>query len=230
MTACVNKKSKRVAAVVTASLVGALSIGAPAVALAANDTSIDLQFAEGGTDGMEFVNGTINFKFSDATGNALNSSLVGTDTKGNTTVEATALPFSANAESILPAGLQPGKDEIKVTPGNDYKVALYKADEKGEPTGTPLSGNRVTAAGDYVLDRDPAYRLPVHRSDLQAVLQGRRRRPATSLTAFENGKVADTALIYSGSALKVGFKDGSGNASTRGQGLYRQVHQEWQGC
>ncbi len=37
MTACVNKKSKRVAAVVTASLVGALSIGAPAVALAAND-------------------------------------------------------------------------------------------------------------------------------------------------------------------------------------------------
>ena len=34
MTACVNKKSKRVAAVVTASLVGALSIGAPAVALA----------------------------------------------------------------------------------------------------------------------------------------------------------------------------------------------------
>ena len=41
MTACVNKKSKRVAAVVTASLVGALSIGAPAVALAEN-TSIDL--------------------------------------------------------------------------------------------------------------------------------------------------------------------------------------------
>ena len=36
MTACVNKKSKRVAAVVTASLVGAFSIGAPAVALAAN--------------------------------------------------------------------------------------------------------------------------------------------------------------------------------------------------
>ena len=40
MTACVNKKSKRVAAVVTASLVGALSIGAPAIALA--DTSVSL--------------------------------------------------------------------------------------------------------------------------------------------------------------------------------------------
>ena len=44
MTACVNKKSKRVAAVVTASLVGALSIGAPAVALAAN-ANIDFQVA-----------------------------------------------------------------------------------------------------------------------------------------------------------------------------------------
>ena len=44
MTACVNKKSKRVAAVVTASLVGALSIGAPAVALAAN-ANIDMLVA-----------------------------------------------------------------------------------------------------------------------------------------------------------------------------------------
>ena len=102
MTACVNKKSKRVAAVVTASLVGALSIGAPAVALAANNTSIDLQFAEGGTDGMEFVNGTINFKFSDATGNALNSSLVGTDTKGNTTVEAPRCPSAPTREHPAP--------------------------------------------------------------------------------------------------------------------------------
>ena len=59
MTACVNKKSKRVAAVVTASLVGALSIGAPAVALAANNTSIDMLAADwttgaklsGATDG-----------------------------------------------------------------------------------------------------------------------------------------------------------------------------------
>ena len=42
MTACVNKKSKRVAAVVTASLVGALSIGAPAVAMAAGSGDIQL--------------------------------------------------------------------------------------------------------------------------------------------------------------------------------------------
>ena len=49
MTACVNKKSKRVAAVVTASLVGALSIGAPAVALAANG-GIEMLAADWATD------------------------------------------------------------------------------------------------------------------------------------------------------------------------------------
>jgi len=49
MTACVNKKSKRVAAVVTASLVGALSIGAPAVALAAN-ANIDMLVADEAQD------------------------------------------------------------------------------------------------------------------------------------------------------------------------------------
>ena len=51
MTACVNKKSKRVAAVVTASLVSALSIGAPAVALATG-SDISMQSAgalQGGT-------------------------------------------------------------------------------------------------------------------------------------------------------------------------------------
>ena len=59
MTACVNKKSKRVAAVVTASLVGALSIGAPAVALAANNTSIDLL----ATDSSAFAKGTVSYKY-----------------------------------------------------------------------------------------------------------------------------------------------------------------------
>ena len=49
MTACVNKKSKRAAAVATASLVGALSIGAPAVALAAN-ANIDMLVADEAQD------------------------------------------------------------------------------------------------------------------------------------------------------------------------------------
>ena len=66
MTACVNKKSKRVAAVVTASLVGALSIGAPAVALATG-TSIDMLAASvlanakitKATDGKASISGSL---------------------------------------------------------------------------------------------------------------------------------------------------------------------------
>ena len=65
MTACVNKKSKRVAAVVTASLVGALSIGAPAVAFAADaNAGIEMLTADANKD---FSNG----KATSATGGNL---------------------------------------------------------------------------------------------------------------------------------------------------------------
>ncbi len=52
MTACVNRKhTKKVAAVVTASLVGALSLGAaPVAAMAATGTGIDLQAVDWNTD------------------------------------------------------------------------------------------------------------------------------------------------------------------------------------
>ncbi|MDN0068779.1 S-layer homology domain-containing protein [Collinsella ihumii] len=58
MTACVNRKhTKKVAAVVTASLVGALSLGAAPVAAMA-DTGIDLQ----ATDNQDFAKGTIEWR------------------------------------------------------------------------------------------------------------------------------------------------------------------------
>ena len=68
MTACVNKKSKRVAAVVTASLVGALSIGAPAVALATGTTSIDML-------AVDWTSGAKLTKATDGKGNALSGDL-----------------------------------------------------------------------------------------------------------------------------------------------------------
>ena len=68
MTACVNKKSKRVAAVVTASLVGALSIGAPAVALATTDASIDML-------AVDWTSGAKLTKATDGKGNVLSGDL-----------------------------------------------------------------------------------------------------------------------------------------------------------
>ena len=53
MTACVNKHTKRVAAVVTASLVGALSLGVAPVAAMATD-SVDMLEASSVWDGIEF--------------------------------------------------------------------------------------------------------------------------------------------------------------------------------
>ena len=69
MTACVNKKSKRVAAVVTASLVGALSIGAPAVAFAADaNAGIDML-------AVDWTSGAKLTKATDGKGNALSGDL-----------------------------------------------------------------------------------------------------------------------------------------------------------
>ena len=108
MTACVNKKSKRVAAVVTASLVGALSIGAPAVALAANVNLL----AEGAVEA--FNQGKVVLNDTDAT------------------LEYTGKKAEITATSVTPVSA----GEIKLDGNDDYRVYFVKADEKGNPTTT----------------------------------------------------------------------------------------------
>ena len=108
MTACVNKKSKRVAAVVTASLVGALSIGAPAVALAANVNLL----AEGAVEA--FNQGKVVLNDTDAT------------------LEYTGKKAEITATSVTPVSA----GEIKLAGNDDYRVYFVKADEKGNPTTT----------------------------------------------------------------------------------------------
>ena len=107
MTACVNKKSKRVAAVVTASLVGALSIGAPAVALAGN---------------ISMLTGTAADAFSQGSVALANSSLGYTGLKAHVTVN-----------SVTPVGGTPVSD---VATNDDYRIYFVKADDKGNPTTT----------------------------------------------------------------------------------------------
>ena len=102
MTACVNKKSKRVAAVVTASLVGALSIGAPAVALAANVNLL----AEGAVEA--FNQGKVVLNDTDAT------------------LEYTGKKAEITATSVTPVSA----GEIKLDGNDDYRVYFVKADEK----------------------------------------------------------------------------------------------------
>ncbi len=108
MTACVNKKSKRVAAVVTASLVGALSIGAPAVAFAANVNLL----AEGAVEA--FNQGKVVLSDPDAT------------------LEYTGKKAEITADSVTPVSAK----AIKLAGNDDYRVYFVKADEKGNPTAT----------------------------------------------------------------------------------------------
>ena len=138
MTACVNKKSKRVAAVVTASLVGALSIGAPAVALAANG-GIELMAA---TSGEAYNQGIVaEYK-------------IGTKTvAGNADVELTAFEAKSGKcnltiTKVLPAGEK--TDTVSVSDANDTVTRYFKV----APAGTALSkclvidGVRYQWAGD----------------------------------------------------------------------------------
>ena len=122
MTACVNKKSKRVAAVVTASLVGALSIGAPAVALA--DTTVDMLVAP---EENAFSRGKV--------------TLTGA-TESNGVWEAQASKdgsaLDIKATKVLPLG---GR-EVSVN-NDDYKLSFAKAD------GTAVDS--IVEPGQYVV-------------------------------------------------------------------------------
>ena len=213
MTACVNKNhGRRVAGVVTASLVGALTLGGvslaavPTVALA--EQGATEQFVDGGGDNSEFVNGTASLKFTPSKGSTASTITSGEDAYGNVTVTADQIPFTATIEKVSVAG-DGGTGsgnlvEEDVKPGGNYKVALYKADKDGNPTGSPLSGNRVLEVGDYVVTATglsgSKYEGKTFKQAFKAV--------AAQIQAnapYENGSIADTKFVFTGSALDLGF-------------------------
>ena len=208
MTACVNKNhGRRVAGVVTASLVGALTLGGvslaavPTVALA--EQGAGLQFAQGGNNGSEFTNGTATLSFAPAKGNSADAIVANKDAHGNVTVTADQIPFTATVTTVTPAG---SNDLESVEPGTNYKVSLYKADKDGNPTGSPLSGNRVLEAGDYVVT---AQALSGSKFEGQT-FKGAFKVVGAQLpnvTPYENGVASDQQFVYTGSELNLGFKD-----------------------
>ena len=209
MTACVNKKSKRVAAVVTASLVGALSIGAPAVALAAN-ANIDLQFAEGN----EFANGDAELSFTNLRGQNI---IAVEDADGIPTFTAEKLPVKVSATELTLAGSGTKKVAINSDNIHDYKIRVYKADEKGEPTGTPLSGRKVVDAGEYVVTVSALTGSPYAGQVFKARFNVNGMKLPSTITAFQDDEVDDTKFIYTGSSLAVGFKDINDNKLVEGR-------------
>ena len=207
MTACTNHggKARRV---VTAALVGVLSVGTvPMVALAEGvSDAVSPMFAEGGIDGTEFAKGSVAIALTPAPGSTATVITPELDVDGNVTVTADQLPFTVTATSVTPAGAS-NLDTIDVTPGSDFKVALYKADENGEPTGTALSGSRILSAGDYVITV-----TPLTGSDYvgQTFKQTFKVVPVQikADNVFENNNPSDKHFVFSGSALDLQFAMG----------------------
>ena len=181
MTACVNKKSKRVAAVVTASLVGALSIGAPAVALA--DTTVDMLVAP---EENAFSRGEV--------------TLYGTDLKQNddkvweVQAKADGSALDIKATQVTPLG---GSVVNINSNSDDYKVSFAKAD------GTAVDS--IVEPGQYVVTVEclkgqyaggkATAKLAVKAADLKGV------------TACESAETLDSTFVYSGKKLNVDFVD-----------------------
>ena len=179
MTACVNKKSKRVAAVVTASLVGALSIGAPAVALA--DTTVDMLVAP---EENAFSRGEVTL---------YGAGLEQNDDKvWEVQAKADGSALDIKATQVTPLG----GSAVNIK-GDDYKVSFAKAD------GTAVDS--IVEPGQYVVTVEclkgqyaggkATAKLAVKAADLKGV------------TAFESAETLDSTFVYSGKKLNVDFVD-----------------------
>ena len=207
MTACVNKKSKRVAAVVTASLVGALSIGAPAVALAAN-ANIDLQFAAGD----EFAQGTLeSIKVDGVKVTGKDANGVATVQLATDDVDAQNLPLTVSVEKIKPAGAA-GFEKVD---GINYRMRVYKADKDGNPTGSALSGDTIRSAGSYVVTVEALSGSDFAGQVYKQALNVKGAAFPSGLVAYENA-TSDKTFTYTGSELSVDHFVGEGVSLTEG--------------
>ena len=185
MTACVNKKSKRVAAVVTASLVGALSIGAPAVALAANNIDFQVAPAEDA-----FSRGSITLTGVDGNGTAATPYTKKANGDGSA--------LNVKATQVTPLGA----DSSITINDTDFEVVFSKAD------GTVVK--EIVEPGNYVVTvkalkgvyagSSVSTKLVVTAADLQNV-------SVFEVDSTVEDNTTDTKLVYTGSEIKIGFAD-----------------------
>ncbi len=180
MTACVNKKSKRVAAVVTASLVGALSIGAPAVALAANNTNIDML-------SVDIFTGA---KVTRAK-----------DSKGNVVADVENAVFAPGTYMIP---LEVTNSRGDVTDVTTATVKYYSDKELQNEIDVTDDNEDFKTAGTYYLT------IKKDNATSGAIAFKVANKSLANATAFEvNSKdaedVSDTVFTYNGAVQKVGF-------------------------
>ena len=174
MTACVNKKSKRVAAVVTASLVGALSIGAPAVALAANG-------------GIEMLAATAAEAYNQG---VVSEYKIGAKTvAGNADVKVSVSDLTTSAIKITkvkPAGSD--TEEVSVSDATDTATRYFKKAPASTPAANCLiiDGVKYTSAG---------VSMPTAVGDYVAVVRWTGVNGSDGYVEFANGNTADVPTL-----------------------------------
>ena len=226
MTACVNKKSKRVAAVVTASLVGALSIGAPAVALAANG-GIEMLAADWATDAKVSkatdgkggsVSDPLKATFEAGSGKYLVPTQVAnqhvtTDVDDDFKITYTPATVHQNGSD----GYTDGKDEYKgLVDGWGYKSDALGISEtkfnKSEGLSPELaaayfSGKLTGSKGEKIIVEADSWTVSVSKGGKSVTAVFRiADAQAKTYTAFEvnpadKNDVSDTTFTYNGTAL-----------------------------
>ena len=207
MTACVNKKSKRVAAVVTASLVGALSIGAPAVALAAN-ANIDMLVSD---EANAFTSGKI--EAYTVNGEWTNGASLDVKSKPISII-ATGEPIKVEVGHLLLANNDKKLEDMELS--EDYKQTYVAADKDGKPG---KAVDKIVDPGKYFVKVeavDGKYEggvvyLPVKVTPDDLGI----------LTAFEVNPASesdndDGDFVFTGSKLNIGIKNASNTTLVEG--------------
>jgi len=206
MTACVNKKSKRVAAVVTASLVGALSIGAPAVALA---TGSDISMQSVGALGGGTLTAAQDGQYGDIE-----------DLKGTIKLEAGSGKFVVPTEVTDVAG-----NKLDVTDTDAYTVEYERyTDTKTWPV-NPGEGKTYADFFATAGKTNAGFTYRVIITNKQDTSDKKEisfkyvdSSEATKLTAVEDNDADDTTFTYNGKPQKVTFVDQNGDEFPTSEG------------
>ena len=206
MTACVNKHSKRVAAVISASLVGALSLGIAPVAAMAESVDM-LEVPSDAWDGVEFTWNISADKFGnyqvetgdefmltsavDAFGDPVSMSnltvIYYKDVNGDNALDANDLVWNTTPDTT-------GDYTVLVLNGR-YDTSKWK-------NGTRVGGG---ATAINAMDSQP-FKLSVEAKSLDGAF------------AYEGEDVSDTSFKYTGGEKDVNFADASGKKITLGTG------------
>ena len=185
MTACVNKKhSRRVAAAVSASLVGALTLGAAPAVVLATEAPVEQQVA-----GDAFSRGEVALTGGGVTKDARNMY--------TTTADKDGKALEIKATTVTPLGADP------ITVDDSYTVSYYKADDDFNKVGDAISA--IVEPGKYLVAvSDGKGGEAVAKVNVKGAT-------LTGITYYEADAddpyaVSDQDLIFTGKALDVRFQ------------------------